>query len=70
MTTPAIDVFVDCHAEHLAVELREDKRVGIVDDGLLQVFDHTKACRRAFSLPARCKSRRLSLCKFEPNTCP
>jgi len=33
---PAIDVFVDCHAEYLTIELREGQRVRTVDNGLLQ----------------------------------
>ncbi len=38
---PAVDVFVDLHAQRLAVELREGARVGAVDHTLLEASDHT-----------------------------
>ncbi len=40
---PAVDVFVDLHAQHLAVELREGARVGAVDHSLLGASDHTQS---------------------------
>jgi hypothetical protein len=38
---PAVDVFVDPHSQHLAVELRESPRVRAVDHGLFEASDHT-----------------------------
>jgi hypothetical protein len=40
---PAVDVLVDLHAQHLAVELREATRVGAVDHSLLEASDHAKS---------------------------
>ncbi len=40
---PAIDIFVDPHAQHLAVKLREPARVGAVDHGLFEASDHSES---------------------------
>jgi hypothetical protein len=40
---PAIDIFIDPHPQHLAVELRERARVGAVDHRLFEASDHTES---------------------------
>jgi hypothetical protein len=38
---PAVDVFIDPHSQHLAVELGQSPWIGAVDHCLLEASDHT-----------------------------
>jgi hypothetical protein len=37
---PAVDIFIDPHPQHLAVELSQGARIGAVDHCLLEASDH------------------------------
>jgi hypothetical protein len=40
---PAVNVLIDSHPQHQAVELRESTRVGAVDYCFLEASDHTES---------------------------
>ena len=48
---PAVDVLIDPHAQHLAVELSQSPRAGAVDHCLFEASDHTESMSACWRQP-------------------